>query len=188
MLRATSDPAILKSCSAIPLLPDPYQKRTMKHHPPPMQKRCSAQSASGLSPFLSIPTRFLDNDVYGHVNNVVYYSFFDTVINEFLIAQGGLDIHHGAVIGFAVETQCRFFAPLSFPQIIDAGLRIGHLGRSGVRYEIGLFAQTTDKDSEPAAAEGHFVHVFVDRETRTSTPIPDSIRTALARLAVPSAD
>ncbi|HNF96152.1 MAG TPA: thioesterase family protein [Pseudomonadota bacterium] len=161
----------------------------MKHHPPPMQKNATPRSLRrDYRHFLSIPTRFLDNDVYGHVNNVVYYSFFDTVINEFLIAQGGLDIHHGAVIGLAVETQCRFFAPLSFPQIIDAGLRIGHLGRSSVRYEIGLFAQTTDKDSEPAAAEGHFVHVFVDRETRTSTPIPDSIRTALARLAVPSAD
>ena len=138
--------------------------------------------------FLQIPTRWMDNDVYGHVNNVVYYSFFDTVINEYLIAQGGLDIHNGKVIGLAVETQCRFFAPLAFPQIICAGLRVGQLGRTSVRYEIGLFPAAADADSVPAAAEGHFVHVFVDRATRKKAPIPDRLRAALERLVITSAD
>lgn len=128
--------------------------------------------------FLRIPTRWMDNDVYGHVNNVLYYSFFDTVINQYLISQGGLDIHAGAVIGLAVETHCRFFGPIAFPQIVEAGLRVAHIGRSSVRYEIGLFVESI----APACAQGHFVHVFVDRNTRTSVPIPDALRTAMTRL------
>lgn len=127
---------------------------------------------------LAIPTRWKDNDVYGHVNNIDYYSFFDTVINEYLIRQGGLDIHRGGAIGFAAETHCRFLASITFPDVVDAALRVTKLGTSSVRYEIGLFVQ----GDETPAAEGWFVHVFVDRITRKPTPIPTSIRTALARL------
>lgn len=128
--------------------------------------------------FLQIPTRWMDNDVYGHVNNVVYYSFFDTVINEFLIREGGLDIHNGSVVGFAVETQCRFHQSLCFPEIIDAGMRVARLGNSSARYEIGLFKAGQDS----AAATGHFVHVFVDRANNRPTPLPEGIRSALQRL------
>ncbi len=128
--------------------------------------------------FLEIPTRWMDNDVYGHVNNVVYYSYFDTVINDFLIREGGLDIHAGAVIGLCVESQCSFKASLAFPERVRAGLRVGKLGTSSVRYEIGLFGE----GAEEPAAEGHFVHVFVDRESRRPAAIPDGIRSALERL------
>ncbi len=128
--------------------------------------------------FLEIPTRWRDNDVYGHVNNVVYYAYFDTVINEFLIRTGGLDIHADPVIGIAVETHCTFHQSLTFPQTVDAGLRVAKLGRSSVRYEIGLFAAGSDR----AAATGYFVHVFVDRDTQTPACIPAKLRTALETL------
>ncbi len=132
--------------------------------------------------FRAITTRWMDNDVYGHVNNVVYYSFFDTAVNQWLVEQGVLDIHHGEVIGLVVETQCRYFAPLQFPQRIDTGIRVAHLGRSSVRYEVGLFAE-----GEPqAAAAGHFVHVYVDRATRRPVPLPATLQAALATLAVPA--
>ena len=128
--------------------------------------------------FHAITTRWMDNDLYGHVNNVVYYSFFDTVINQYLIRAGGLDIHESRIIGLAVESMCRFHRPLAYPDPVDAGLRVGKLGRSSVRYEVGLFAA----GEEEAAATGHFVHVFVERQSRQPTPIPESIRAALARL------
>lgn len=128
--------------------------------------------------FHRIGTRWMDNDVYGHVNNVVYYSFFDTVINRYLIERGGLDIHGGAVIGLAVETGCRFFRPVAYPEILDACLRVAHLGRTSVRYEVGIFAQ----GSEECAALGAFVHVFVDRVSRRPTPPPAALRDALALL------
>jgi acyl-CoA thioester hydrolase len=128
----------------------------------------------------TIPTRWMDNDIYGHVNNVVYYSYFDTVINTWLIREGGLDIHAGAQIGLCAESHCRFLGPLVFPETIRAGLRVARLGRSSVRYEIGLFAEGHDTP----AAEGSFVHVFVDRATRTPTPINATLRAALARLQV----
>lgn len=128
--------------------------------------------------FLAIPTRWMDNDVYGHVNNVVYYSYFDTVINEYLISAGGLDIAGSAVIGIAAESMCRFRRELTFPEVIEAGLRVGHLGKSSVRYEIGLFSD----GEEEAAAAGYFVHVFVDRATHKPEPIPARIRAALERL------
>jgi acyl-CoA thioester hydrolase len=127
---------------------------------------------------LEIPTRWKDNDVYGHVNNVEYYSYFDTVVNTYLITEGGLDIHRGDVIGLAVESHCSFSAALAFPETVRAGLRVGKLGNSSVRYEIGLFGEQSD---EPAA-EGWFVHVFVDRESRRPAPIPERIRSALERL------
>ena len=128
--------------------------------------------------FLAIPTRWMDNDVYGHVNNVVYYSYFDTVINQYLIEMGGLDPHDGTVVGMAVETGCRFHRSLSFPDLVQAGLRIGHLGRTSVRYEIGIFRN----DEPEACADGHFVHVFVERATQRPVPIPEPIRTALSSL------
>lgn len=128
--------------------------------------------------FLAITTRWMDNDLYGHINNVVYYSFFDTVINEYLIRAGGLDIHDGPVIGLAVETMCHFHRPLTYPESVDAGLRVGKLGNSSVRYEVGLFRS----GDELPAATGHFVHVFVDRVTRRPMAVPPAIRTALARL------
>lgn len=130
--------------------------------------------------FLSIATRWKDNDVYGHVNNVEYYSYFDTVINTFLITEGGLDIHRGAAIGLCAESHCRFLREIAFPGSVDAGLRVEKLGNSSVRYGIGLFRGGEDA----LAAEGWFVHVFVDRESRRSRPIPDPIRAALTPLLV----
>ena len=131
--------------------------------------------------FQRIPTRWMDNDIYGHVNNVTYYSYFDTVINTWLIAEGGLDIHAGEQIGLCAESHCTFLAPLAFPQTIEAALRVDKLGRSSVRYGIGLFLQ----DSDRPAAEGWFVHVFVHRGTRKSAPIGEPMRRALERLQVP---
>ena len=128
--------------------------------------------------FQAITTRWKDNDVYGHVNNVEYYSFFDTVINTFLIRQGGLDIHGGGIIGLCVESHCAFKQSLEFPVGVDAGLRVAKLGNSSVRYEIGLF-----REGEPEpAAEGWFVHVFVDRTSRRPQPVPEQIRAALEKI------
>ena len=133
--------------------------------------------------FLAIPTRWMDNDVYGHVNNVTYYSYFDTVVNEHLVRAGGLDFRNAPALGVVVETACRFHKPLSFPERIDAGLRVAHIGRSSVSYEIALFRQGDDD----AAATGRFVHVWVDRAGRRPVPVPEPIRAALeplhARLA-----
>ncbi len=133
--------------------------------------------------FLTIPTRWMDNDIYGHVNNVVYYSYFDTVINAYLIRAGGLDIRDGPVVGVCAESACRFHAAFAFPESVEAGLRVGHLGGRAVRYEIGLFKA----GRETAAAEGHFVHVFVERaslaaDAPVAVPIPEGIRAALERL------
>ena len=129
--------------------------------------------------FLAIPTRWMDNDVYGHVNNVVYYSYFDTAVNEHLIRAAGLDIERSATIGIVVETACRFYKPLSFPDVVEAGLRVAKLGKSSVKYEIGLFRQGED---EPAAS-GHFVHVWVDRGTMRPATVPAEVRAALEMLA-----
>jgi acyl-CoA thioester hydrolase len=128
----------------------------------------------------TIPTRWMDNDVYGHVNNVTYYSYFDTVINTWLIREGGLDIAAGTQIGVCAESHCRFITPITFPQDVVAGLRVEKLGRSSVRYGVALF---TDHGPSPAA-EGWFVHVFVDRLTRKAAPIGDRMRGALQRLLV----
>ena len=128
----------------------------------------------------AIPTRWHDNDIYGHVNNVDYYAFFDTVINTYLIRVGGLDIATGPVIGLCAESHCTYRASFTFPETVTAGLRVGELRNRAVRYEIGLFGEAAP--DEPAA-EGWFVHVFVDRETRKPVPIPEPIRAALSRLA-----
>ena len=125
-----------------------------------------------------ITTRWMDNDAYGHLNNVVYYSFFDTVVNSYLIEQGALDIEKSAVIGLVVETGCHYFAPLQYPQPVVGALRVAHLGRSSVRYEIGLFAE----GSQTAAAQGHFVHVYVDRASHKPVSLPDALRRVLEPL------
>ncbi|KUE86331.1 thioesterase [Cupriavidus necator] len=128
--------------------------------------------------FLPITTRWMDNDAYGHVNNVVYYSYFDTVVNTYLIHAGVLDPNAGHIIGLVIESQCNYFAPLSFPDTVVAGVRVAHLGNSSVRYEVGLFRE----DDEVAAAQGHFVHVYVDRESRRPRPLPPALREALRLL------
>lgn len=122
----------------------------------------------------------MDNDAYGHVNNVVYYSWFDTAVNQFLIANGALDIEQSPVIALVIETRCTYFAPVSFPDRISIGIRVAKLGNSSVRYEIGVFRE----DEEDAAAQGHFVHVHVCRATRRPVPIPDKLRTLLQSIRV----
>ena len=129
--------------------------------------------------FRAISTRWMDNDAYGHVNNVVYYSWFDTAVNAWLIEHGVLDIHHGDTIGLVIETHCNYFESLAFPQTVEAGLRIAKLGTSSVRYEIGLFAQGRDL----AAAQGHFVHVYVDKQSRRPVALPDKLRALLQTIA-----
>ncbi|MEJ6001639.1 acyl-CoA thioesterase [Paucibacter soli] len=141
--------------------------------------RPAPDSRASYAQFLSLGTRWMDNDIYGHLNNVVYYSLFDTAVNQYLIAQGALDIHGGEVIGLVVETHCNFFDSLAFPQQLEAGLRVTQRGRSSVRYEIGLFAagQTL------CAARGHFVHVYVDRDSRRPVAaLPDPYLKALEGL------
>lgn len=130
--------------------------------------------------FVVVPTRWMDNDAYGHVNNVVYYSYFDTAVNSHLIEAGGLDIEKSPVFGVVAETRCRFLREISFPDVVEAGLRITRLGRSSVSYEIGLFVEG---QANPAAI-GHFVHVYVDRATRRPSPVPAAIRRALETLVV----
>ena len=125
---------------------------------------------------LEIPTRWIDNDIYGHVNNVVYYAYFDTVINRFLIDEGGLDIARGEVIGVCAESQCTYTKAAAFPDKLEAGLRVTKLGTTSVTYEVGIFRGPEE------CASGRFVHVFVDRTTRKPTPMPASIRQALERL------
>jgi acyl-CoA thioester hydrolase len=128
---------------------------------------------------LSIATRWMDNDAYGHVNNVVYYSFFDTVVNRWLVDNAALDIASSDVIGVVAETMCRFRASVAFPDSVDAGLRVAHVGKSSVRYEIGIFRAGDDF----AVASGYFVHVYVDRATRRPVPVPAAMRDALAKLS-----
>ena len=128
--------------------------------------------------FLALPTRWMDNDSYGHVNNVNYYSFFDTAVNQLLIDRGVLDIHKDDVVGFVVETGCSYFSSISFPDLIHVGVRVAKLGNSSVRYELALY-----RNDEPLpAAAGHFVHVYVDRPSGKSVPIPAPVRDLLATL------
>jgi acyl-CoA thioester hydrolase len=143
--------------------------------PTPAAPRRTPETRDAYRVFCPITTRWMDNDIYGHVNNVVYYSFFDTAVNGLLVKAGVLDIHAGAVIGLVVETQCNFFAPIEFPQQVTAGVRVAALGRSSVRYEIGLFAD----DERASAAAGHFVHVYVDRSSRRPVPLPPPLAAVL---------
>jgi acyl-CoA thioester hydrolase len=132
--------------------------------------------------FHVLPTRWMDNDSYGHVNNVNYYSFFDTAVNHYLIDQGVLDIHKGQVVGLVVETGCSYFSSLSFPDTVHAGIRVAKLGNSSVRYEIALY-----RNDEPLpSAAGHFIHVYVDRSSNRPTPIPAAVRKVLEPLVMPA--
>lgn len=143
--------------------------------------KAQARSRSDFRHFCAISTRWMDNDAYGHVNNVVYYSWFDTVVNQFLIENGALDIEKSPVIGLVIETQCNYFASVAFPDRITAGVSVSKLGNSSVRYEVGIFRG----DEEQASAQGHFVHVYVDRETRKPTALPDSLRHLLQTIENP---
>jgi acyl-CoA thioester hydrolase len=145
-----------------------------------MNQRSVPEARSAYRHFSTLTTRWLDNDVYGHLNNVQYYSFFDTAVNRYLIAAGALDIGAGSVIGLVVQTHCDYFAPLAFPQNVDAGLRVSRIGGASVRYELGLFAA-----GEPlSAAAGHFIHVYVDRSSRKPVALPAALLAALAPLVV----
>jgi acyl-CoA thioester hydrolase len=137
-----------------------------------------AESRAAYKVFRTISTRWMDNDAYGHVNNVVYYSWFDTAVNAYLIEQGVLDIEHGQTIGLVIETHCNYFSPLTFPQTVEAGIRVARLGVSSVRYEVGLFAM----GAPLTAAKGHFVHVYVDRQSRRPTALPLKLRSLLETL------
>jgi acyl-CoA thioester hydrolase len=128
--------------------------------------------------FLEITTRWMDNDVYGHINNVVYYSFFDTVVNRYLVDSGVLDFRTGAVVGLVVETQCNYFKPISYPDRVTAALSVAHLGNSSVRYRVGIFRN----DDDGAAAQGHFVHVYVERASNTPVALPTTLKQALTPL------
>lgn len=130
--------------------------------------------------FQPITTRWHDNDIYGHVNNVVYYSYFDSAVNAYLIERGGLDIHEGEVVGFVVSSSCDYFASIAFPDVLEVGLRVGKLGNSSVQYELAIFKA----GEAQACAAGRFVHVFVDRASNRPTPIPAGLRQALEALAV----
>ena len=130
---------------------------------------------------LTVPTRWMDNDAYGHVNNAVYYSYFDTAVNAYLIRAGVLDLHAGDVIGLVVETGCQYFSPVSFPEVLEVGIRVAHLGRSSVRYELAVFRH----GEALASAQGHFVHVYVARESRRPTPLPAGLKAALTALIPP---
>jgi acyl-CoA thioester hydrolase len=144
----------------------------------PTPAKPQPEGRAGYKAFRTISTRWMDNDAYGHVNNVVYYSWFDTVVNAHLIEQGALDIQHGQTIGLVIETQCNYFAPVEFPQTVEAGLRVARIGNSSVRYEVGLFLQ-----GEPlTVAKGHFVHVYVDRASRRPTHLPQRLKGVLEAL------
>ncbi|HEX2531697.1 MAG TPA: thioesterase family protein [Burkholderiaceae bacterium] len=143
--------------------------------------RVEAKRRSAYKHFHEITTRWMDNDAYGHVNNVVYYNWFDTAVNQFLIAHGALDIERSPVIGLVIETQCNYFSSVAFPERVLAGIRVATLGNSSVRYEVGIFKEKEDT----ASAQGHFVHVYVDRQTRKPCPIPDQMRTALQKIHLP---
>lgn len=145
-----------------------------------MSARATPSSRADYRAFRAIPTRWMDNDIYGHMNNVVHYSLFDTAVNGWLVGQGVLDIHGGGQIGLVVETGCRYFAEMAFPDVVTAGIRVAKLGSSSVRYEIGLFRN----DEDSAAAEGFFVHVYVDRATRRPKPLGEALRAALEGIAL----
>ncbi len=143
-------------------------------------KRPVPENRNAYRHFQSIPTRWMDNDVYGHVNNVVYYSYFDTVVNQYLIEQRALNIETSKVIGLVVETHCQYFASITFPDVVHAGLRVAKLGKSSVRYEIGLFRN----EEQIASAQGYFIHVYVGRASRRATSLPADMRAALEKILI----
>jgi acyl-CoA thioester hydrolase len=145
---------------------------------PPTSAKPQPEPRSAYPVFRTLTTRWMDNDAYGHVNNVVYYSWFDTAVNALLVERGVLDIERGQTIGLVIETQCNYFAPLAFPQNVEAGIRVARLGSSSVRYEVGLFAE----GETVTAARGHFIHVYVDRATRRPVPLPAPLKSVLETL------
>lgn len=145
-----------------------------------MSDRPGPETRSAFKAFRAITTRWMDNDAFGHVNNVVYYSYFDTAVNQNLIEAGVLDIAASPIVGLVAETGCRYFSSLAFPDRVSAGLRVARIGTSSVRYEIGLFRD----DEALASAQGHFVHVYVERATGRPCPVPDAVRRALAALVL----
>jgi acyl-CoA thioester hydrolase len=151
---------------------------TAPQTPPPASDRPSPPVRGAYRHFTAIDTRWSDNDAYRHVNNVVYYGFFDTAVNRHLIEAGALHLDRSAAVGLVVETQCRYHAPVRFPDRVHVGLRVAQVGRSSVRYELAVF-----RNDEPrAAAEGHFVHVYVDRATNRPVPVPPAVLDAVAPL------
>ncbi len=167
-----------------------------QHQPKPAKPQALTRSDFGY--FAALTTRWADNDIYGHVNNVMYYSFFDTTANRYLIEHGGLDIHDGDIIGLVVDSGCSYFAPIAFPDQLQGALRVAHLGKSSVRYELAIFKvpdasnmanETTENNAateldQMAVAQGHFVHVFVDRITRKPVAIPEQMRAALMKISI----
>jgi acyl-CoA thioester hydrolase len=142
-------------------------------------ERTGPSKRSDYKTFRTIQTRWMDNDIYGHMNNVVHYSLFDTAVNGWLVEAGLLDLKSSTQVGLVVETGCRYHAEMMFPDVITAGIRVARIGSSSVRYEVGLFRNA----EETASAEGFFVHVYVDRETRRPRPLSESMRGTLAEIA-----
>jgi acyl-CoA thioester hydrolase len=146
-----------------------------------MSQDLKTLTRSDFAHFMAIPTRWMDNDVYGHVNNVNYYSYFDTVVNQYLIEQGVLDIQNSPVVGLVVQTGCSYFSSIAFPDLIHAGLRVTKLGNSSVRYEVGLFKN----EDQQVSAAGHFIHVYVDRSTQRPVSLPEPLRAVLQQIYMP---
>lgn len=153
----------------------------MKNHPEQMP-RPQPELRSDYTVFRPISTRWADNDAYGHVNNVVYYAWFDTAVNAYLIEQGALDIHQGKTIGLVVETQCNYFLPVTFPQPVEIGIRVALVGSASVRYELGVFTANALGEFVVCAAKGHFVHVYVDKLARRPTPLSITFKSILEKL------
>ena len=151
--------------------PGGWQNRSMQT---PANIRPEPEPRSAYRVLRTIPTRWMDNDAYGHINNVVYYSWFDTAVNAWLIEQGVLDIHQGATVGLVVETHCNYFAPLAFPEPVEVGLRVANIGKSSVRYELAVFGA-----GALSAAKGHFVHVYVDAQTHRPVELPEPLKQLL---------
>ena len=146
-----------------------------------MSQDLKTLTRSDFAHFMAIPTRWMDNDVYGHVNNVNYYSYFDTVVNQYLIEQGVLDIQNSPVVGLVVQTGCSYFSSIAFPDLIHAGLRVTKLGNSSVRYEVGLFKN----EDQQVSAAGHFIHVYVDRASQRPVSLPEPLRAVLQQIYMP---
>ena len=144
--------------------------------------KAKASSLSDYRYFAPITTRWKDNDIYGHVNNVTYYAYFDTIANQYLIEEGGLNIHGDPTVGFVVNSGCNYYAPIAFPDKLKGGLRVNYLGNSSVEYGIAIFKE----DEEIAVADGHFVHVFVDKASNKPVPVPDAIKQALQAILIES--
>ena len=141
-------------------------------------KKLSPPTRAEFVAFEEVHSRWMDNDAYGHINNVVYYSFFDTAVNRYLIERNVLDIAKSETIGLVIETQCKYFSSIAYPDMIHVGLKVAHLGNSSVKYEVAIFAN----DDDIASALGQFVHVYVDRQTNKPTPIPQNVRIVLQSL------